>query len=91
MDISDSTDANSSHGDKVGQEENDLAMDSKNIVDESDATESDAAENIEYLRGYQLYMVVFAMSLVGFLYTLDVTIIVTVSCEFPQQEDTLGF
>ncbi|KAF4637539.1 hypothetical protein G7Y89_g534 [Cudoniella acicularis] len=33
----------------------------------------------ELLDGYQLYMVVFAISLAGFLYSLDVTIIVTIT------------
>ncbi|KAG0645300.1 Efflux pump mlcE [Hyphodiscus hymeniophilus] len=37
------------------------------------------AEAQKSLTGYQLYLVVFAISLAGFLYSLDVTIIVTVS------------
>jgi len=92
MDISDSTstDANSSHRDELEQKEKDLAMDSKDTSDDSGVAESDEAEIMEYLSGYQLYMVVVATSLVGFLYTLDVTIVSTVSYEIPQRKDTLS-
>ncbi|TVY39366.1 Efflux pump [Lachnellula subtilissima] len=62
-------------------ETNDLYEEKK---DEMPGSSSDSIGEMtvnqpEVLSGYQLYLLVFSISLAGFLYSLDVTIIVTVT------------
>ena len=47
--------------------------------DDDRVDEPVAANTLEFLSGYKLYLTVLAVSLAGFLYSLDVTIITTVS------------
>lgn len=54
-----------------------------NHLNEEKKTETDSsgprAVDPEVLSGFQLYMLLFSISLAGFIYSLDVTIISTVS------------
>lgn len=70
---------------------NDLSEEKK---DNTPASSSDsigeiAATQPEVLTGYQLYLLIFSLSLAGFIYSLDVTIIVTVSSDILLQLGSL--
>ena len=96
MDSSTTTDVDSIHGDKTQYEEKGPTAGHEKHADELDTIEQDTfrldTENdIKTLSGYQLYIIVFALSLCGFLYSMDVTIIVTVSYIRAHQEEVRDY
>jgi len=64
-------------------ETNDLNEEKKDDIPGSSSNSSGEITVVqpEVLSVYQLYLLIFSISLVGFIYSLDVTIIVTVSSD----------
>ena len=96
MDSSTTTDVDSIHGDKTQREEKGPTAEHEKHADELDTIEQytvrlDTENDIKTLSGYQLYIIVFALSLCGFLYSLDVTIIVTVSYNRAHKEEVRDY
>lgn len=75
MDNSTIADADVSQADELEQAE----KVTNNNSDDGRVDEPVVSNTLVYLSGYQLYLVVLAVSLAGFLYSLDITIITTVS------------
>lgn len=75
METSNVIDTESQKADHLGQDE----KGSKPDLSSSSIHDIEADIELDVLNGYQSFMLVFAISLAGFLYALDVNIIVTVS------------
>lgn len=68
-------DLDSNDGDKVEKDEGGSASGSSNAINNETPLEIES----ELLRGNQASLLILAVSMAGFLYTLDISIIVTVS------------